>query len=175
MGFPRQEHWSGLPFPFPEDLPGPGIEPMPLHWQENSLSLSHLEAPIRTIVQLLSHVWLFATPKTEAHQSSLSSTISLSLLKFMSIELVMPSSHLILCCSLLHLPSIFCSIRVFSNESAVCIRWQKYWSFSFSVSPSRLISLRTDWLDLLAVQGTPKSSLQHHSSITQILWHDKDD
>ena len=118
-------------------------------------------------VQLLSCVLLFATPWTAACQSSLSITNSRSLLKLISIRLVMPSNHLILCCPLLLLPSIFPSIRVFSNESALPIRWPKYWSFSFSFSPSNeysgLISLRIDWFDLLAVQGTLKSLLQHHS------------
>ena len=111
---------------------------------------------------------------TAAHQASLFFTISWSLLKLMSIELVMPSNHLILCHSLL-LPSIFPSIRVFSNESPFHIRWPKYWSFSFNISPSNeqsgLISFRMDWLDLLAVQGTLKSLLQHHSSKTSILLH----
>ena len=119
-------------------------------------------------VQLLSHVRLFATPCTAARQASLSITNSRSLLKLMSIALVMPSNHLILCCPLLLLPSICLSIRVFSNESALCIRWPKYWSFSFNITPSNehpgLISFRMDWLDLLAVQGTLKSLLQHHSS-----------
>ena len=119
-------------------------------------------------VQLLSSVPLFATPWTEAHQASLSITNSQSLLKFMSIELVMPSNHLTLCCPLFFQPSIFPSIRVFSNESALCIRWPKDWSCSFSISPSNeysgLISFRMDWLDLFAVQGTLKSLLQHHSS-----------
>ena len=118
-------------------------------------------------VQSLSRVLLFATPWTAVHQASLSITNSRSLLKPMCIELVMPSYHLILCHPLLLLPSIFPSIRVFSSESAVCIRWPKYWSFSFSISPSNehpgLISFRIDWLDLLAVQGTLKSLLQHHS------------
>ena len=120
-----------------------------------------------------SRVWLFATPWTTA-QASLSITNSCSLPKLMSIESVMPSNHLILCCPLLHLPSIFLSIRVFSNESALCIRWPKYWSFSFSISPSNehsgLISFRMDRLDLLVVQGTLKSLLQHHSSKASILW-----
>ena len=115
-----------------------------------------------TSVQSLSWVRLFATPWTAACQASLSITYSWSLLKLMSIELVMPSSHLILCRPLLLLPSIFPSIRVFSNESALHIMWPKYWSFSFSISPSNehsgLISFRMDWLDLLAVQGTLKSS-----------------
>ena len=102
-------------------------------------------------------------------------TNSWSLLKLMSIESVMPSNHLILCSPLLLLPSIFPSIRVFSNESFLCIRWPKYWSFSFSISPSNeyseLISFRMDWFDLLAVQGTLKSLLQHHSSKVSIIWH----
>ena len=114
-------------------------------------------------------------PLTAACQASLSITSFWSLLKFMSIESVMPSNHLILCCPLLLLPSIFPSIRVFSNESVLCIRWPKYWSFSFSISPSNeysgLISFRVDWLDLLAVQGTLKSLLQHHSSKASIIWH----
>ena len=126
-------------------------------------------------VQSLSHVWLFATPWTAAHQASLSITISWSLLKLISIESVMPSNQLILCCPLLLLPSIFPSSRVFSNESVLRIRWPKYWSYSFSISPSNeyseLIYFRMDWLDLLAVQGTLKSLLQHHSSKASILWH----
>ena len=113
------------------------------------------------------------TPWTAACQASLSITISQSLLTLMSIELVMPSNHLLLCRSLLLPPSIFPSIRVFSNESILCIRWPKYWSYSFSISPSNeysgLISFRMDWLDLLAVQGTLKSLLQHHSSKASIL------
>ena len=125
-------------------------------------------------VQSLSHVQLFATPWTTARQASLSITNSQSLLKLMSIKLVMPSNHLILCLPVLLLPSIFPSIRVFSNES-VLIRWPKYWSFSFSISPSNeypgLISFRMDWLDLLAVQGTLKSLLQHHSSKASVLLH----
>ena len=114
------------------------------------------------------------TPWTAAHQASLFFTISWSLLKLMSLELVMPSNHLILCHSLLLLPSIFPSIRIFSNESAVCIRWPKYWSFSFSISPfneySRLISFKIYWFDLLVVQRTFKSFLQHHSLKASILW-----
>ena len=125
-------------------------------------------------VQSLSHVWLFVTPWTTAHQASLSITNSSSLPKIMSIESVMPSNHLILCRPLLLPPSIFPSIRVFSNESVLCIRWPKYWSFSFSMGPSNeysgLISLRMDRLDLLAVQGTLKILLQHHSSKASILW-----
>ena len=118
-------------------------------------------------VQLLSCVRLFATPWTRAHQASLSITNSQSPPKPMSIVSVLPSNLLILCHPLLLLPSIFPSIKVFSNESAFCIKWPKYWSFSFSISPSReysgLISFRMDWFDLLAVQGTLKSLLQHHS------------
>ena len=124
-------------------------------------------------VQSLSRVQLFTTPWTTAHQASLSITNSCSLPKLMSIESVMPSNHLILCRPLLLLPSIFASIRVFSNESALHIRWPKYWSFSFNISPSNehsgLISFRMDWLDLLAVQGTLKKLLQHHSSKASIL------
>ena len=124
-------------------------------------------------VQSLSHVRLFATPRATARQASLSITNFQSILKLMSITLVMPPNHLILYRPLLLLPSIFPSIRVFSNESALCIRWPKYWSFSFSISPSNeylgLISFRMDWLDLLAVQGTLKSLLQHHSSKALIL------
>ena len=122
-----------------------------------------------------SRVQLFLTPWTAAHQASLSITISRSLLKLMSIELVMLSNHFVLCRPLVLLPSIFPSIRVFFNESALCIRWPKYWSFSFNISPSSecsvLISFRMDWLDLLAVQGTLKSLLQHHSSKASVLQH----
>ena len=124
-------------------------------------------------VQWLSHVQLFATPWTAAHQASLSLTKSQSLLKLMSIELVMPSNHLNLCHPLLLPPSIFPSIRVSSNELVLHIRWPEYWNFSFSISPSNeysgLISLRIVWLDLLAVQGTFKSLFQHHSSKASIL------
>ena len=116
-----------------------------------------------------------ATPWTATHQASLSITNSQSLLKPMSIESVMPSSHLILCCPLLLLPSIFPSIRVFSNESVLHISWPEYWCFSFNINRSNeysgLISFRNDWLDLLAVQGTLKSLLQYHSSKASILWH----
>ena len=127
-------------------------------------------------IQSLSRVCLFATPWTATHQASLSITNSWSLPKLLSIELVMPSNLLILRCPLLLPPSIFPSIGIFSNESALHIRWPKYWSFSFSISPSNeypgLISFRMDWLDLLAVQGALKSLLQHHSSkafLTQML------
>ena len=125
--------------------------------------------------QSLSHVWLFVTLWTTARQASLSITNFKSPPKPMSIESVMPSNHLILCWPLLLLPSILPSIRVFSHESALCTRWPKYWSFSFSISPSNeysgLIFFKMDWLDLLTVQGTLKSLLQHHSSKASILQH----
>ena len=129
---------------------------------------------LQTVINLVqfSRIQLFATPWTAAQQASLSTTNSRSLLKLMSIKSVMPSNHLILCCSFLLLPSIFPSIRVFSDKSALHIRWPKYWSFSFSISSSNeyseLISFRIDWLDLLAVQGALES--QHHSSKVSILW-----
>ena len=129
--------------------------------------------PFSSVAQ--SFVQLFVTPWTAAQRDSLSVTNSQSLLKLMSIELVMPPNHLILCRPLLRLPSIFPSIRIVSSESALRIRWPKDWSYSFSISPSNkysgLISFRMDWLDLLAVQGTLKSLLQHHSSKASILWH----
>ena len=134
-----------------------------------------MRTAVLSSVQSLSPVQLFATPWTAAHQASLSITNSQSLLKLMSIESVMPSNHLILCHPLLLPPSIFASIRVFSSESGFHIRWPEYWSFSFSfsISPSNeysgLVSFRMDWLDLLAVQGTLKSLLQHHSSKASIL------
>ena len=118
-----------------------------------------------------SHVQLCVTPWTAAHQASLSITNSRSLLKHMSIESVMPSNHLILCRPLLLLPPIPPSIRIFSNEAALCMGWPKYWSFSFNISHPGLISFRMDWLDRLAVQGTLKSLLQHHSSKASILRH----
>ena len=129
---------------------------------------------VKQSVQSLSHIRRFATPWTAAGQASLSITNSWSLLKRMLITLMMPSNHLILCHPLLLLPLVFLNIRVFSNESLLRIRWPKYWSFGFSISPSNehpgLISFRMDWLDLLAVQGTLKSLLQHHSSKASILW-----
>ena len=128
---------------------------------------------VNNSVEALSHVWLFATPWTAARQASLSSANFWSLLKLMFTESVMPSNHPILCCPLLLLPSLFPTIRVFSDESVLCITWPKYWSFSLSISPSNehpgLVSFRMDWLDLLAVQGTLKSLLQHHSSKASIL------
>ena len=134
--FSTQEYWNRLPFPTPGDLSNPGIEPTSLGSPALAVQFSS--------IQLLSHVQLFATPWTAAHQASLSITNSQNLLKLMSIESVMPSS-VILCHPLLLLPSIFPSIRVFSNESVLCIRWPKYWSFSFSISPS---SGYSDWFPL---------------------------
>ena len=168
MGFPRQEYWSGLPSPSPADLCDPVIKPSSPALAESSLTTSS--------VQLLSRVLLLATPWIAAHQASLSITNCRSLPKSMSIELVMPSNHLILFRPLLLLPSIFPSIRVFSNESVLRMRWPKYWSFSFNISPSNehpgLISLGwTGWISLQSCrdsqqtqQGTLKSLLQHHSS-----------
>ena len=161
----RQEYWNRLPFHTPGDLSNPGIEPT---------SLGSPASPIQfSSVQLLSRAQLFATPWTAARQAFLSITSSRNLLKLMSIESVMPSNHFILCRPLLLPPSIFPSIRVFSNESALHIRWPKYWSFSFSISPSNehpgLISFRMNWLDLLAVQGTLKNLFQHHSSKASVL------
>ena len=149
-------------------------------------SLHHTsDLVIETVsVQSLSPVWLFVTPWIAARHTSLSITNSQSLLRLMSIELMMPSSHLILCHPLFLRPPTPPSIRVFSNESTLCMRWPKYWSFSFSISPSNEhpgLIFRMDWLDLLAVQGTLKSLLQHHSSkasifrcsafLTVQLWH----
>ena len=132
-----------------------------------------LKGDFKVIVQSPSHIWPFTTPWTAVHQASPSLTISW-MPKFMSIALVMPPSHLILWCSLLLLPSIFPSITVFSNELTICIRWPKYWSFSFSISPSNensgLIPFQSDWLDLLAVQGIFRSLLQHHSLKASVLW-----
>ena len=144
-------------------------------WTWGELANPREERPQFSSVQLLSCVWLFETPWIAARQASLSITNSQSLLKLMSNESVMPSSHLILCHPLLLLTRLPLSIRVFSNESTLWMRWPKYWSFSFSISPSSdhpgLISLRMDWLDLLAVQGTLKSLLQYHSSKASILQH----
>ena len=127
------------------------------------------------VVQLLSHVWFFATPWTVARQPCLSFTICCSLLKFMSLESVMPSSHLIFCCPVFLLPSIFPSIRVFSNASVLCIRWPKYWSLRLSISPSNeysgLISFKIDSFDVLVDQGPLKSLLQHQGSKVSILWY----
>ena len=154
-----------------------------VHWVNDAIQWSHVLSYLLFMtvmmwlfssVQLHSHVLLFATSGTAACQASLSITNSRSLLKFISVKLVMPANHLILCHPLLLLLSIFPSIRVFLNESVLCIRWPKDWSFSFSISPSNeysgLISFMMDWLDLFAVQGTLKSLLQHHSSKASILW-----
>ena len=139
------------------------------YWGRNNSIKKHISS-----VQSLNHVWFFVTPLTTAFQVSLSITNSQSLFKLMSIESVMPSNHLILCYPLLLSPSIFPSIRVFSNKSVLCIRWPKYWSVSFSIIPSNeysgLIAFRIDWFDLLIVQGTLKSLLfWHHSSKASIL------
>ena len=139
------------------------------YWGRNNSIKKHISS-----VQSLSHVWFFVTPLTTAFQVSLSITNSQSLFKLKFIELVMPSNHL-LCHPLLLMPSVFPSIRVFSSESVLYIRWPKYWSISFSISPSNeysgLISFRMDWLDLPAVQRNLKSLLEHHSSKASILWH----
>ena len=149
------------------------------HCRQTLYHLSHQGSPIWSIssvqlVQSLNRVQLFANPWIPGRQASLSITSSRSSLELMSIESVTPSSHLILCRPLLLLLPIPSSIRVFSNESTLCMRWPKYWSFSFSILPSKgnpgLISFRMDWLDLLAVQGTLKSCLQHYSSKASILW-----
>ena len=176
MEFSRQEYWSGLPCPTPKYLPNPGIKPGSPALQADSLSLSYQGSPYSYISQfscsLLSNS---VTPWTAARQVSLSITNSWSLLKLMSIKSVMPFNHLILCCPLLLLLSIFPASGSFSNESVLRIRWPEYWSFSFSIIPSKevpgLISFRMDWLDLLAVQGTLKSLLQDHSSKASILQH----
>ena len=127
------------------------------------------------VVQSLNNVWVFATPWAAACQASLSLTISQSLLKLLSVESVILSNHSTLCCPLLLLPAVFLSIRVFSSELTLHIRWPKYWSFSFSISPSNeslgLIFFRTDWFDFLAVQWTLRSRLQHHNVKIPILWH----
>ena len=161
-------NWPNIPIQMQEGV-----------WGERTVSifrrLLHCCTGSFLLVQLLSHVRLVVTPWTIAHQASLSFTISQSLLKLMSTESMMPSNHLILCHPLLFLSSIFHSIRVFSNELALCIGWPMYWSFSFSISPyneySGLISFRIYYFDLLAVQRTLKSLFQHHSSKASILWH----
>ena len=159
-------------------FPTQGLNSGLLHCRRILYHLSYqgstVRNPVSQSVQSLSRAWLFVTPWTPAYQASLSITKSQSPPKPMSIESVMPSNHLTLCRLLLQRPSIFLSIRVLSNESALCIRWQKYWSFSFEISSSNehpgLISFRMDWLDLLAVQGTFKSLLQHQISKAPILW-----
>ena len=183
MGFSRQEYWSRSSLPLPGDLPDPGIKPTSFETPSLAGRFFNTTPPGRppnimkwfSLVQSISCVWLFASPWTAARQASLSIPKSSSLPKLMSIELVLPSNCLILCCTLLLLPSIFLNIRMCSNESALPIRWPKCWSFSLKISPSNehlgLISFRMDWLNLLAVQGPLKSLLQHHSSKASILWH----
>ena len=180
-GILQQEYRCGFPFPSPGYLPDPGVELASTAYPElqaDSLPTKPPGKPIMHMfssVQSLSHVWLFVTPWIAAHQASLSITNSRSLPKPLSIKSVMLSSKLILCRPLLLLPPILPGISVFSDESALHMRWPKYWSFSFNISPSNehsgLISFRMDWLDLLAVQGTLKSLLQHHSSKESILLH----
>ena len=169
MGFPRQEYRNGLPFPSPRDLPHPVIQLMSPVLAGRFFTTE----PPSSVQFSHSVVSDSATPWIAARQASLSITNSQSSIKLMSIKSVMPSSHLILCCSLLLLPLTPPSIRVFSNESTLHMRWPKYWSFSFSIIPSKehpgRISFKMDWLDLLAVQGTRKSLLQHHSSKASIL------
>ena len=160
-------------------LPDKGLNPCLLHWRRILYHWATRKAPLIlnevnvVVVQLLSRVWLFATPWTAGLQGSLSLTISWTLLRLRSIESVMLSNHFIPRCPLLLLRSISPSISIFSNESAVCIKWPKYWNFSFSISPSDeysgFISYKIDWFDLLAVQGTLKSLIQHHSSRASIL------
>ena len=172
MELSRPEYWSGLLFPSPGDLPKSGTKPRSHTSQANYLPYEQPGKPISS-VQSLSCVQLFVTPWTAPHQASLSITNSRSSPKLMSLESAMPSSHLISCCPFLLLPAIPHRVRVFSNDSTLRMRWPKYWSFSFSISPSKehpgLISFRMDWLDLLAVHGTLKSLLQHHSSKVSIL------
>ena len=142
-------------------------------WLRKYSQLTDYSASVSQSVQLISHVQLSVTPWTAACQASLSITSSQGLPKLMSIELVMPSNHLILCCPLLLLPSIFPSIRAFSSESFLHIKWPNYWSFSFGIRSSEysgLISFRIDWIDLLAIQETLKSLLQHHNAKASILW-----
>ena len=184
MGFSRQEYWSQLSFPPPGNLPDPSdqiyVSCIDRRIMYHSATKSILEKGVCSLglvqfssVQSLSRVQLFVTPWITARQASLSLTSSWSLLKLMPSKSVMPSSHLILCRPLLLLPPIPLSIRVFSNESTLLMRWPKYWSFSFSISPSNehpgLISFRMDWLDLLVVQGSLKSLFQYHSSKASIL------
>ena len=169
MEFSRQEYWSGLPFPSPGDLPHLGIKPCSSAFQADSL-LSELPGKPSSVQFSYSAVSDSATPWTIACQASLSINNSQSLLKLMSIESVTPSNHLILCCPLLLLPSIFPSIRIFPNESVLCIRWLKYWSFSFSISPSNehsgLVSFRIDCLVSLQSKGLSRvfsnTTVQRH-------------
>ena len=196
MEFSRPEYWSELLFPSPGDLPNPGIKPRSPTLQADSLPAKPQGKPFFICYHSVVHQALLSMEfsRQEYWSGSISSVaqshqtlcdpmdcstpgfpIHHQLDQLMSIELVMPSNHLILCCPLLLLTSVFPSVRVFSNESVLCIRWTKYWSFSFSISPSNeysgLTSFRMDWLDLLAVQGTLKSLLQHHVSKASILWY----
>ena len=171
MGFSRQEYWSGLPFPPSGDLPDPGIKPGYPALAGRLFTTGPPGKPPNS-VQFSCSV-MYDSWRSPGLQHARPPCPSLRELKLMSIESVMPSNHLILCSTLLFPPSIFPSIRVFSNESALCIRWPKYWSFSFNISPSNeysgLISFRIDWFDL-AIQGTLEHLLQHHSSKASILW-----
>ena len=173
--FPGKNIGVGCHFLFQGILLTQGSKPCLLHWQQVLYPWTIGEAHIHNQFSSAQSCLTLWNPWITAHQASLSITNSQSLPKLMSIESVMPSSHLILCRPLLLLPPIPPSIRVFSNESALCMRWPKYWSFIFSISPSNehpgLISFRMDWLDLLAGQGTLKSFLQHHSSKASILGH----
>ena len=176
MGFPRQEYWSGLPFPSPGDLPDQGLNPSLLHWQVDSLSLSHQGSPhvyVLFVVKLLSHVSFLARPWTAAFQTPLSSTISQNLLKFVFIVSVILSKCLILSYPCLLQPSIFPNISVFSNDSALHIRWPKYQNFNFSIILSNeytgFISFGIDQFDLLAIQGTLKILFQHQNLKASIL------
>ena len=175
MGIARQEYGKWMAISSSKDLPNTWMDCPPPALQVDSLLVSHKGSPTLVCSVQFSHsvVSDSATPWIAACQASLSITISRSSLRLTSIECVMPSSHLILCFPLLLLPPIPPSIRIFSNESTLRMRWPKYWSFSFSIIPSKeipgLISFRTDWLDLLAVQGTLKSLVQHHSSKASIL------
>ena len=191
-GFSRQEYWNGLPCPPPEDLPNSGIKPKSPMWQVDSLPSEPPGKPslyliyryhcsgnafniLWSLISQFSHSVVSDSLRPhELHQASLSITNSRSSLRLMSIESVMPFSHLILCRPLLLLPPVPPSSRVFPNESTLRMRWPKSWSFSFRIIPSKehpaLISFRMDWLDLLAIQGPLKSLLQHHSSKASILW-----
>ena len=182
MGFYRQEYWHGLPFPPPGGLPDQGIEPespvsayLAGRFFNHRATLEAVRIYVVAVVQSPSCVQLFVTPWTTACQASVSLIISQSLPKFMSIEFVVPFNHLILWYPLLLLSSIFPSLRVFSSESVLYIRWPKYWNFSFSISHSSeysgLISFGIDWFDLFAVHGILKNLLQHHSSKASVLWH----
>ena len=173
MEFSRQEYWSGLLFPSAGDLPKPWIKPRCPALAGRFFTDEPPRKPFAVVVQLLNQVQFLATPRTIAGPASLSSTISLSLLKLMAFKSVMPSNHLILCRPILLLPLVFLSIRVFSNKWALCIRWPKYWSISFSnrysSEYSGLIFFRIDWFDLLAVQGNLKSPEPQFKSTNSLV------